>query len=149
MYRRTVLAVVGATGSFVLGGCVLDLDPVQAGTLVIDNEHDQAHTVTVVVSKTSESDEDIPPGGATPTTAPLWKRESTFEVPAGGRVRKSEFVTEPGAFYIEVRTEMGETAATWFGLYPAGPEGEQVAEGYIAVDIYEDGRLNVSTPVDD
>lgn len=57
MHRRTVLAAVGTTTSLTLEG-LLDRDPVQSGALIIDNGHDQAHNVTVVASKTSESEED-------------------------------------------------------------------------------------------
>lgn len=149
MLRRTVLAAAGITASLTLGGCVLDRDPVQSGTLVIANEHDQAHTFVVIVSKTNGSDEETPPGGTTPATTPLWQRESTFEIAAGERIRRSESIADPGAFYVEVRTETGETATTWFGLYPAGANGEQVAGGFTVVEIDDEGRLEVVTGYDD
>lgn len=81
--------------------------------------------------------------------APLWQRKSTLEITAGGHIRRAGFIAELGTFYVEGRTETGETATTWFGLYPAGPEGEQVGCGFIAVNIDEEERLEVSTGHDD
>lgn len=152
MRRRAFLAAVGGACSLAFAGCVLDRDAVGAGTLVVDNDHDRTHTVTVAVSKASHGDEAVPPrphDAPPPTTTPLWRRDRSFEVPAGERVREPGFVSEPGAFYVEASTETGSSASTWLGLYPAGEDGEQVAESFLLVDVHEDGRLGVSTPVDD
>jgi len=64
-------------------------------------------------------------------------------------VRENELITEPGAYYVEARLDTGASAATWHGLYPAGQDGTEVAGGFVAVDIGEDGRVTISTPVDD
>lgn len=150
MHRRPLLGVVGISVSGIFAGCVWDQDPVGAGTLVIDNEHDRPQTVTVVVSKTSDDDDDTPPRprqAPAPTTQ-IWHRTRSFEVADGQRVRRSGFIAEPGAFYIEVRLDGGESASTWLGLYPAS-DGGTVGGASIYVDIYEDGRIIVYTPHDD
>jgi len=150
MRRRSLLAAVGTATGFTLAGCVLDLDSIGAGTLVIDNEQDRSHTVTVTVTKTGEFDHGIPPETPTPSsTTTVWRRDRTFEVSGGGRVRKSDFVSEPGEFQVDARTETGTTASTSLGLYPAGRDGEKIAESYVHLFIREDGFMYFSTPVDD
>ena len=145
MNRRSFLGTVGTVTGISLAGCVLDLDPIGAGTLVIDNEQNRSHTLRITVTKTSDDSDDVPPRSQTPTTS-VWRRDQTFEVSGGGRVRKSGFISEPGAFYIEARSETGESASTWLGLYAAGGG---VAERHIYINIKESGRMFASTPVDD
>ncbi|MFC6993096.1 hypothetical protein ACFQH3_16045 [Haladaptatus sp. GCM10025707] len=149
--RRAFIFGAITTITVPLSGCTLDQDPIQSGTLVIANDHDQPHTVTVTVSKTSEDDNDAPFRDDTqPPEAPsIWDRTDEFDVAAGGRVRKSTFISETGAFHIVVQLEIGINASTWLGLGPGGPSGEQVTGGFILVDIHEDGRLGLNTPVDD
>ena len=149
--RRAFLAALGTTVPSTLAGCTFGRS-VQAGTLVISNDQDREHVVSVTVSKTSDNDGDVPsrPQDApAPTTAPLWERDYSFEVSAGRTTREPSLVNEPGAFFVDVSLETGETASTWLGLYPAGSDSQQVAEEHLFVSIYEDGRLTVSTPVDD
>lgn len=151
MHRRSLLGAVGAATSSVLAGCVFGRS-VEAGTLVISNDHDQRHLVTVTVRKISEDDGDIPPrphDAPAPTGTPLWERKYSFEVPADGAVRESDLLTEPGAYYVEVSLDSGGTASTWLGLYAAGESGNQIAEAHILVSIADTGRVTVSTPVDD
>lgn len=142
---------MGTTACSTVAGCTLD-SSVQAGTLVISNDHERDHVVSVTISKTSDDEGDVPPrphDASAPTTAPLRERSYSFEVAGGATKEEPDIVTEPGAFYIDVSLETGAESSTWLGLYPAGSEGDQVAEAHIFVSIYDDGRLDVSTPVDD
>lgn len=149
--RRSVLATSAGWGAAILTGCLSW--GYQAGSLHIDNDHNQGHTVTVTVQKTSDDYGEAIGRNArdpqTPSATPIWTRAWTFRVPPSSRVYEGILISEPGAFYIHVQLETGVTAALWLGLYPAGPDGDQIAEQYIAVDIYPDGRLSVSAPHDD
>lgn len=131
-----------------LGGCVTWLtNGREAGTLVVDNRHSEAHTVTVTVTKTSEDSADVGGRDETPApeTDPIWRREDEFAVDAGEQVEHEAFISETGSFFIEVRLETGERASGWVGFYSAGPDGTDIAEDAIFVDIYEDGRVTLFT----
>ncbi len=148
--RRKLLQFSGVVCLCGVAGCVGNaIDP---GTLVITNNDDRPHTCTVTIIKTSDSDEDVPPRpheAPGPTRPPHWQRDFQFEIPAGADRTQSDFLTEPGAYYIKATTETGPSDTNWLGLYSAGSDGEQVAESFIAILIFEDASLTVSTPTDD
>ena len=127
-----------------LGGCLFGVaDSPDAGTLVVRNDHSDDHTVTVQVTKTSTDDDDIRPREQTPDpeSTPIWERTERFTVDAGATVTEAAFVTEPGAYYVESRTERGGSDSHWVGFYEAAGEG--VGEDAIYVTINEQGRVNV------
>lgn len=143
--RRAILHVTGAAlGSTAIAGCLFGVaDSRDAGTLVIRNDHSEDHTVTVHVTKTSTDDDDVGPHDRTPDpeSTPIWERDEQFTVQAGGTVHETDFVTEPGAYYVEARTEHGDTAHEWVGFYEAADGG--VAEDAIYVTIDEAVRVTV------
>lgn len=144
--RRGFLHVTGSTlGCTALSGCLFGLasNP-PAGTLVTTNDHSEGHTVTVTVTKTSENDDEIRRHDQTPSpeTTPIWEREEEFIVGADKRTKQENFITETGAFYLEVQVDNGERDSDWVGFYDAAGGG--IAEDAIFVDIEEDGRVNIS-----
>lgn len=145
MDRRSVLAGA-ATAAGLSAGCVALSPRVPGGALVITNESPTDHTLSFEVMKISEDYDDVPYGDKPrPDGQPLDRWNRTFEVAAGESVRENEFITEPGAYFIEISTAAGRTAGGWIGLYPAGPQGEQLAESHVAVLIEEDS-LSLSAP---
>lgn len=142
--RRTLHGVGSALGMTALSGCLFGGNSLEAGDLVIDNNHDKPHTLTVTVTKTStdsdgaEDHEETP----SPDTTPIWKRKRQFTIGSQKRKTESEFVAETGAFYLEVTFENGTEESGWVGFYPA--HGGGVAEDVIHIDIFDDGRVNVS-----
>lgn len=143
--RRGILHVTGSTlGSTALSGCLFGIaDGADAGTLVIRNDHSEDHTVTVHVTKTSTSDDDIGGHNRTPDpeSTPIWEQKEQFPVEAGKTVNEENFITETGAFYVEAQTENGESDSHWVGFYEAAGGG--VAEDAIYVTIDEEGRVTV------
>lgn len=141
MNRRAFLSASGVLVFSGFAGCLFGRGD-EPGLIEISNEHDQDHTVTVTVEKTSEDDDDVRGRTTydimTPTSTPIWRRERTFDVPANSDFRETEFLTEPGAFFIEVELDSGATSATWLGLYDS--QGG-VAEEKLVIDIDVDGQV--------
>lgn len=130
-------AIVGITAS---SGCLSLVDSgYPPGTLVVSNEQAESHTVTVTVEKTSDDDDDIH-GGQTPSpaTTPIWEREVQVTVEGQAKVVQKDFITEPGAFFLEARVENLELERTWVGFYEA--DGG-IAEDAIFLDIQENGQV--------
>lgn len=123
-----------------LSGCVIGgfSDPPGGGDLVISNSDSTDHTVTVTVSKVSESDDDTRPKGETPDpeATPIWKRSERFTVPADESHEQRDFVTEPGAFFVETALATGDRETYWWGLYQASGD---IAESALVIDIHNDG----------
>ena len=148
--RRELLGLLAVTVSSTLAGCFFAGGP-ESGDLVINNEDETAHTVSVIVSKTSDNPDrvsrDYPP--PTPEVTPEWKRTHEFEIgPYQERIEEDLF-TEPGAYYVECHLNGGGMAATWLGLYSAGPDGSEVAEELFRLTISDDATLSIITGVDD
>ncbi len=136
-------------GGGVVAGCVTSGDdgPV-AGDLLIRNTDSEAHTVAVTAEKTSTDDDAVPPErtAAAPAATPLRERSGEYRVTSDDRTVVSEFLREPGAFFVRVRIEGGDhTARGWIGLYEASGGG--VAEEYLDVSISEGDRLRLSAQV--
>lgn len=147
--RRGLLQIGGGVCLGCLAGCLGDT--VDAGTLMITNDDDRSHTLTVVVTKASDSDSDVPPRSheAPGPTTTLWRREFQFELSTGDTHTEPGFLTEPGAYYIEATTATGLRATNWLGLYAAGPDGDQIAESFVDIRIYEYDEMSIGTPTDD
>lgn len=146
--RRTVLTGTGALfGESLVSGCLSGSPP--AGGLVIANDHSKAHTVTVMVTKTSEDDDDLVEYGETPPASPtpIWTRDAQFTVSGDERLHRKQFITETGAFYLEAQLATGERDTGWVGLYEAMDGG--VAEDTIFVDIAGDGQITIFATHDD
>lgn len=145
MNRRSVIA--GLTPGLILGsGCVALSPRVSGGGLVITNETTTSQTVSFVMLKISKDDDDVPYGNRSrPDQEPLRRWTPTFDVAARESLREEKFITEPGAYYVEVSTETGATDGGWIGLYAAGPRGEALAESYLSVVIKEN-TLSFSAP---
>jgi len=137
MNRRSV--ITGLTPGLVLGsGCVALSSRVSGGGLVITNETTTSHTVSFTVLKISKDDDDVPYGNRSrPNQEPLSRSTPIFEVAARESLREEKFITEPGAYYVEVSTETSATDGGWIGLYAAGSRGEALAESYLSVVIKE------------
>jgi len=105
---------------------------------VITNETTTSHTVSFTVLKISKDDDDVPYGNRSrPNQEPLSRSTPIFEVAARESLREEKFITEPGAYYVEVSTETSATDGGWIGLYAAGSRGEALAESYLSVVIKE------------
>lgn len=146
MHRRSFLSMTGIVALPGLAGCLTNTGD-HPGSLEISNDCGEAHTVTVTVQKVSEDNDrftwnpqEDPP---TPSTTPLWRRERTFEVPANSDIKETEFITEPGLFFVEVELDTGATASTWLGLSESA--AGTVIEDKVEVHIMEDSRLNLYT----
>ncbi len=116
------------------------------GGLVIRNNDTNSHTFSFEILQMSE-DDDLPPSPnrpERPDSQPLNQWEETFDVAAGDSRREREFITEPGAYFVDVTIETGVTASGWIGLYAAGPDGQQLAESHLAVTARDDGELSLS-----
>lgn len=138
--RRFVVRSVVSLGVISLSGCLFGIGRgPDAGTLVITNGRTERHKIEIRVTKTSEDYEDTRFHDQTPDpeTTSIWEREATFSIGADGRVKETDFLTETGAFYIEVELETGEIGSGWLGLYDAARGG--VAENALRVDISEGG----------
>lgn len=144
--RRKYIHVTGPTLGFTaLSGCLFGFaSDTSAGTLVITNDHSEGHTVTVTVKKISENDDDTRRHDETPVpeTTPIWEREEQFTVGAGKRTKQENFITETGAFYLEVQLDNGERDSDWVGFYDAAG-GTSIAENAIYADIEDDGRVTL------
>ena len=117
------------------------------GGLVINNTDTNPHTFSFEVLKMSEDDDDLPHSQnrrERPNSQPLTRWEEDFDVAAGDSLREREFITEPGAYFVEVTTETGVSAGSWIGLYAAGRDGQQLAESHISVTAQEAGALSLS-----
>lgn len=106
------------TGLVAVSGCLFGRDSPDAGTLVLDNDHDQSHTMVVEVTKTSNNRDDVRDEG-TPAAkqTPIWNRTSEFTVASQEKRRVQNFINEPGAFYIEARLDDDEVKSMWYGLF--------------------------------
>lgn len=142
--RRGVLRTATVLGTSALGGCVFDPGGgPEAGALVLSNEDDESHTVTLAVTKTSENSDDAGgryDGASTPAT-PVWRREDVFSIDGGERRRESEYLDEPGAYLVEATLATGRGAAEWVGLYETA-DGD-VGSDAIYVTIRESGAVNI------
>lgn len=135
----------------VFSGCLglgFGTNNVAPGSVVIDNDSPDTHTVSLSVTKVSNSSNDIRASDESPVST-IWRKTYSYEVNGDERKVDSELLSEPGAYYVEVELENGENATTWLGLYPAGKKGEKVAESPIQIDIYDDGTVTAYTPTDD
>lgn len=137
--RRNVLRVTGGTfGLSGLSGCIIGgfSDPPGGGDLVIFNSDSKEHTVTVTVSKVSESDDTRPKGETpNPEATPIWKRSERFTIPADDDLEQREFVTEPGSFFVVAELATGDRDTYWWGLYQASGG---VAETALLLEIHND-----------
>ncbi|MFC7228179.1 hypothetical protein N0B31_12270 [Salinirubellus salinus] len=148
MRRR---ALLGACSLAVLPGCGVfrGLDAAAAaepGSVAIQNDDDRDHRVTVTVEQVSDDAEDVPPPSAdrTPAAGTTRSREATFEVAGGGTVQETEFVTEPGAYFVTVELETGARATTWLGLSERAAGG--VAGERLEVYVGGDGDVTAFSP---
>jgi hypothetical protein len=146
MRRRSLLA---AGSLALLPGCgaLRGLDAAAAdgaGSVLVRNDDDRDHRVTVTVERASDDPDDVPPPNAdrTPTGAAGY-RETRFDVPAGETVRETGFVTDPGAYVVTAELGTGARATTWLGL--AGADGG-VTGARVEVYVGRDGGVTVATP---
>lgn len=146
--RRRFLQMTGsALGATTMSGCLFGIGGGHPpGTLVVRNDHEERHTVTVTVTKTSEDDE-IGSHDETPTSTPIWKRETELTVDAGEKATKQDLITETGAFFVEVRVPKIGTDRTWSSFYEAANGG--IAEDSIYVTIQDHGAVTVFPSHDD
>ena len=157
MKRRFVIA--GITSCLGLSsGCVALSSSMPGGGLVIRNNDDTSHTFFFTVLKMSEENDDLPhskyrdihPDEQPPdqlgqiNKQPLDEWEQTLDVGAGDSLQKKEFITEPGAYFVEVSLENSNTSGTWIGLYAAGRNRQELAESYLTVTAEEDGAVRLS-----
>jgi hypothetical protein len=149
VYRRTLLGACGSLAA--LGGCqtLRGLDAAaagRAGAIVVRNDDDRLHRVTVTVERVSDDPDDVPPAnsGRTPGDDAVVGGERTFEVPAGETVRAPAFVTEPGAYFVTASVTGGAMANEWFGLSEGATGG--VTGRRIEVYVGRDGGVTVATP---
>ena len=149
--RRAVL--LGATAALCsLAGCgaLRGLDAAAAdepGSVAIRNDDDRDHRVTVTVERVSDDPDDVPPPNSDRTpegTTTTTYREDTFEVAAGETVNETEFVTDPGAYFVTVELETGARVTTWLGLYEDAAGG--VAEEKLEVYVGRDGDVTAFSP---
>lgn len=97
--RRDVLGSLVTVGCFALAGCSSSLQQAPPGTLVIRNEHDVAHTVSIFVttmaSGSPRAERTYCTEGSTTPPAPYsgasWQYEVRFDVGADETVREDEF----------------------------------------------------------
>lgn len=146
--RRTVLQrTVATVGALAVSGCLSGQPP--AGALVITNDHSEAHTVTVTVTKTSEDTDDLVRYNTTPPadTTPIWKRQEQFTVDADERMQQDEFITEPGAFHLAAELATGRRDTGWVGYYEAADGG--VGADTIFVEIAGTGFVDIYATHDD
>lgn len=141
MHRRAILSATGVLAFSGFTGCLFGHGD-EPGLIEIHNEDNRDHTVAVTVEKTSQDDDDVrgrtTHGILTPTATPIWRRERTFEVPKKSDFRETDFLAEPGAFFIRTELDSGATSATWLGLYES--QGG-VAEEKLVIHISEDGEI--------
>ncbi|AQL44040.1 hypothetical protein BV210_15605 [Halorientalis sp. IM1011] len=143
--RRHAVRTIGAvSGIGLLSGCSFGTsggpDP---GDLEIENEDDRAHSVTVIVEKISDDDDDAfgPERAPTPTSTPMSERRNRFTVAAGDTARESGYLDETGSFFVRARTDRETSAQGWIGLYSASGGG--VVEEYLEITVRSDGGLTV------
>jgi hypothetical protein len=127
-----------------LSGCLFNTAP-ESGSLIIDNGHDEAHTVEITIKKLGEDTTRSSASTATPGPV-LWTRTDTYEVGANDRTTVPDRITEPEVFDIDARLDTGRHASTRLSLYRGGVDGTVVGGGIIAMDIYADGRVTAYTP---
>jgi len=146
--RRQTLQAFGLTcSSGLLSGCVSNTDSgPESGDLEIDNGDTESHTVTVVVEKISTNSDDSYSNfiTRTPESTPIWAQESRFEVDASETVKRTDYITEPGAFFVQAQLETGASTQGWIGLYESASGG--VAEQYLDITIKSDRSLTVVAP---
>lgn len=146
--RRSVLA--GVAGAFGLAGC-LDGSDLEAGDLSIDNRTDADQTVEVRLEKHGEGDDAIPDGAdraAANDSTPLSERTFQYDVPAGERTRKSQFVEQPGTYFVDASVVGSDDRGWEWVTYSASSAGD-LAGRPILVDVPAIDRLTVSAPYDD
>lgn len=140
--RRGLLGTATAVAATTLGGCLSAIvGGPDAGTLVLSNDDDEPHTVTLAVTKTSDDSGNVGSHAETPETTPIWDREDTFSLDAGQQRTEPDYVTEPGAYFIKARLADGTEATEWLGLYE-GADGD-VGSDTLYVTIRESGAVNV------
>ena len=145
--RRGCVRTLGLCTVTALGGCTFgNRSGPGGGTLVIDNDDDQEHTVTLSLRLESTDSGEIRPG-ETPnaTSTPVAVDSATFTVQSDERLLEESFISEPGAYFIEARTEAGAEARTWAGWSDARNEG--VAGGFLSVSINQNGLVTLGNPV--
>lgn len=141
--RQTFRVCASILGLPTLGGCLSSLESSpDAGSLIIRNGDSVDHTVTITVTQVSNDDDNFEEFGQTPDPkhTPLWNHEEEFTVAAGEETTQANFITEPGAYYIDIDLDNGEQGNDWIELVNASGE---LAEDYIYVDINEDGSVDV------
>lgn len=145
--RRSFLRTTTILGAPALAGCLSATADSDAGTLVLSNDDDASHTVTLEVTKTSDDSDDVRGHDETPKATPIWDREDAFSLDAGERKEESDYIAEPGAYFVKATLADGTEATEWLGLYE-GADGE-VAADTLYVTIREHGPVNVYTSHDD
>jgi hypothetical protein len=112
---------------------------------VIRNEDQAKHSVSFALTKVSQT-EDRAPGPfstETPSGTPLEEREGKREVSGGEEVIESDYISEPGTYFLAAKLQSGEGDSGWVGLYEAADSG--VAEEFLLIVISEGGDVDVTS----
>lgn len=141
--RRGILHGSFALGIAATSGCLFASSGPGPGALVIYNERGEQHTVSVRLEKTSTDTGNVRHSDQTPApgTTPLWKREETFTIEGESRLVKNDYITERGAYFVDVRSQNGEHPSNWIRV--SGGVNGGIASGYVVIRIQDDGRLVV------
>jgi hypothetical protein len=149
MNRRVFLA---ATSVF-LGGCVggrlvRTEAPTRPGTLLLENDDQYDHTVTVVVKKMSHRETNVPTysweyNHPPPTETPRWRTEKTFEVAAEQEVARPGFIAEAGSYHLEVSVDGTGPIGMWMRFRDAA-DGDGLWGRVPAVRIYDHDEFSVT-----
>jgi hypothetical protein len=145
--RRNLLQAIGIASCVpAIGGCVIGQeDGIRSGSLVIRNEDQAKHSVSYALTKVSQT-EDRAPGPfstKTPSGTPLEEREGRREISGGEEVVESDYISEPGTYFLTAELRSGDEDSGWVGLYEAANGG--VAEEFFLIAISEDGDIDVTS----
>lgn len=142
--RRGLLSLLGGLCTLTLGSGCLSGAGQPGGSLYVDNRSSTDYTLTLTVEKISdETDADKGPAIVpTPEGPPMSERMVELSVSAYSETHRSQFLEEPGTFFVQVRTESGQTGRSWIGLYRTTDGG--VGGEYVEITFYEDdGNMTV------
>lgn len=156
----------------VLAGCLGfgSAGSLPAGSIQITSDANATHEVTVTVTKIANDSDAIHQSNDSELAelaakgSGVWNR--TVTLGSDGTWTERGAIDEPGAYRVAaesanaVALQEGEatngsivdrtgSGTAWLGLYPAGRDGEQVAESTVWIHVGEDGDVTVSTLTDD
>ena len=129
--RRRLLSFGGSIGLLLVSGCFgADADP-SPGSLVLRNNHDRTHTLTLEVTVAGEP------------------RTDAFTLEEDETQTQSEYLTEPGTYSVTVTADTGESQTVDIELEASERSSTGLTGDMLEIIVSEEGSLISSVGIYD